>query len=244
MRTIALILLILGVLGNKSISFEVFGFRKIQESGIEKIINPYNAYPPVFIDVNNDSRKDKVIHYSSDNENNCLVFYINEGKKFVRRAVIQHILYDDPILTFDSKDNSLIMYQSSHNYGCYFHRIKYINNTWYITSEKYYRYIEKKGKRDSVLLFDEKLSNVNLLTYKLPRDKVMKKLKQMDLYHPKAQVKVSKALIYKKINEPSRAYLVKGDIVTILKEESDWYKIRFEGIKATTEGWIKKRALD
>lgn len=49
-----------------------------------------------------------------------------------------------------------------------------------------------------------------------------------------------KSIIYSEPNIPTKMYLIKGDIITVLEEQDGWLKIEYEGKKVVT-GWIKKQ---
>ncbi|MDR1227122.1 MAG: hypothetical protein LBK47_09540 [Prevotellaceae bacterium] len=53
------------------------------------------------------------------------------------------------------------------------------------------------------------------------------------------EVVSSKSTIYAEPDKPTRMYLIKGDIVTVLEEKEGWIKMEYEGKKLIT-GWIKK----
>lgn len=52
-------------------------------------------------------------------------------------------------------------------------------------------------------------------------------------------ITVQKSIIHSAPNQPTKMYLIKGDEVEFLEENSEWYKMRFYG-KKTIEGWIRK----
>jgi hypothetical protein len=54
------------------------------------------------------------------------------------------------------------------------------------------------------------------------------------------EVVSSKSIIYSEPDKPTRMYLIKGDVVTVLEEKEGWLKMEYEGKKLIT-GWIKKK---
>jgi hypothetical protein len=54
------------------------------------------------------------------------------------------------------------------------------------------------------------------------------------------EVVSSKSTIYAEPDKPTKMYLIKGDIVTVLEEKEGWIKMEYEGKKLIT-GWIKKK---
>jgi hypothetical protein len=56
---------------------------------------------------------------------------------------------------------------------------------------------------------------------------------------PHKEIAVDKSIIYAEPDKPTRMYLIKGDIVTVLEEKDGWIKMEYEGKKMIT-GWIKK----
>jgi hypothetical protein len=54
------------------------------------------------------------------------------------------------------------------------------------------------------------------------------------------EVVSSKSTIYSEPDKPTKMYLVKGDVVTVLEEKEGWIKMEYEGKKLIT-GWIKKK---
>lgn len=53
------------------------------------------------------------------------------------------------------------------------------------------------------------------------------------------EVITTKSIIYSEPDLPTKMYLIKSDVVTVLEEKEGWLKIEYEGKKAVT-GWIKK----
>ncbi|MDR1225474.1 MAG: hypothetical protein LBK47_01065 [Prevotellaceae bacterium] len=56
------------------------------------------------------------------------------------------------------------------------------------------------------------------------------------------EVVSSKSPIYAEPDKPTKMYLIKGDIVTVLEEKDGWLRIEYEGKKMIT-GWIKKEDI-
>lgn len=58
-------------------------------------------------------------------------------------------------------------------------------------------------------------------------------------------INVTKATIFKypAANQPTKMYLIKGDIVEVLRQEKGWVKIRYYGT-SVVEGWLKSSDLD
>jgi hypothetical protein len=56
---------------------------------------------------------------------------------------------------------------------------------------------------------------------------------------PHKEISSAKVPIYSEPEKPTRMYLIKGDVVTVLEEKNGWLKIEYEGKKLVT-GWIKK----
>lgn len=58
-------------------------------------------------------------------------------------------------------------------------------------------------------------------------------------------INVTKATIFKSpmANQPTKMYLIKGDIVEVLRQEKGWVKIRYYGT-SVVEGWLKSSDLD
>jgi hypothetical protein len=52
-------------------------------------------------------------------------------------------------------------------------------------------------------------------------------------------VVVPKSIIYSEPDKPTKMYLIKGDIITVLEEKDGWLKIEYEGKKLVT-GWMRK----
>ena len=53
------------------------------------------------------------------------------------------------------------------------------------------------------------------------------------------EIIVPKSIIYSEPDKPTKMYLIKNDIVTIVEERDNWIKIEYSGEKLVT-GWIKK----
>jgi hypothetical protein len=53
------------------------------------------------------------------------------------------------------------------------------------------------------------------------------------------EVAASKSMLYSEPEKPTKMYLIKGDIITVLEEKEGWIKIEYEGKKLIT-GWVKK----
>lgn len=53
------------------------------------------------------------------------------------------------------------------------------------------------------------------------------------------EVKSLKSIIYSALHKPTSKYIIRGDIVQIIKQKGLWVNIRYYGNKVT-EGWIKK----
>jgi hypothetical protein len=56
------------------------------------------------------------------------------------------------------------------------------------------------------------------------------------------EVKVAKSIINSNPGMPTKMYLLKGDVLTILEEKGEWIKIEFEG-KKLVQGWVKKNEV-
>jgi hypothetical protein len=56
---------------------------------------------------------------------------------------------------------------------------------------------------------------------------------------PHKEISSAKAPIYSEPEKPTKMYLIKGDVVTVLEEKNGWLKVEYEGKKLVT-GWIKK----
>ena len=54
------------------------------------------------------------------------------------------------------------------------------------------------------------------------------------------EIIVPRSIIYSEPDTPTRMYLIKGDIVTVLEEKNEWVKVEYEGKKVVT-GWIKRQ---
>jgi hypothetical protein len=82
-------------------------------------------------------------------------------------------------------------------------------------------------------------------TYKkldtLPQD-IQKYLVEKGIHvgSPHKEIAADKSIIYAEPDKPTRMYLIKGDIVTVLEEKDGWIKMEYEGKKMIT-GWIKKK---
>jgi hypothetical protein len=50
----------------------------------------------------------------------------------------------------------------------------------------------------------------------------------------------AKSIIYSEPDTPTKMYLIKGDVVTVLEEQNGWIKVEYEGKKPVT-GWIKNQ---
>jgi hypothetical protein len=87
-------------------------------------------------------------------------------------------------------------------------------------------------------------SRQQYVTYKklnrLPQN-VQKYLIEKGIHIGSSHKKVSseKSIIYSKPGNPTKMYLIKGDIVKVLEEKYGWLKIEYEGAKLVT-GWIKR----
>jgi hypothetical protein len=55
-------------------------------------------------------------------------------------------------------------------------------------------------------------------------------------------IKSERARFYRSADEasPQAAYLIQGDFIYVYAEQQDWYYVKYERRKKTTEGWIKK----
>jgi hypothetical protein len=53
------------------------------------------------------------------------------------------------------------------------------------------------------------------------------------------EIIAAKSIIYSEPDTPTKMYLIKGDVVTVLEEKEGWLKIEYEGKKLIT-GWIRK----
>jgi hypothetical protein len=51
-----------------------------------------------------------------------------------------------------------------------------------------------------------------------------------------------KSIIYSEPGTPTKMYLIKGDVITVLEEQNGWIKVEYNGTKLVT-GWIKKQAV-
>ena len=54
------------------------------------------------------------------------------------------------------------------------------------------------------------------------------------------EIIVPRSIIHSEPDTPTRMYLIKGDIVTVLEEKNEWVKVEYEGKKVVT-GWIKRQ---
>jgi hypothetical protein len=54
------------------------------------------------------------------------------------------------------------------------------------------------------------------------------------------EIIVNKSIIYSEPDTPTKMYLIKSDIVTVLEEKEVWLRIEYEGKKLVT-GWIKMK---
>lgn len=59
----------------------------------------------------------------------------------------------------------------------------------------------------------------------------------------KLKIKNTQAIIYDANYQSTKMYLIKGDIVEIIKESGSWLNIKYYG-KKTIEGWIKKSDVE
>jgi hypothetical protein len=59
---------------------------------------------------------------------------------------------------------------------------------------------------------------------------------------PHKEILSEKTGIYSSPGIPTRMYLIKGDVVTVLEEKNGWLRIEYEGKRVVT-GWIKKQAV-
>jgi hypothetical protein len=59
---------------------------------------------------------------------------------------------------------------------------------------------------------------------------------------PHKEISSNRATIYSEPEKPTRMYLIKGDIVTVLEEKEGWLRIEYEGKKLVT-GWIQKKDI-
>jgi len=57
------------------------------------------------------------------------------------------------------------------------------------------------------------------------------------------RIKLDRTIVYDKNYRPTKMYLIKGDIVEIIKESGSWLNIKYYG-KKTIEGWIKKSDVE
>ena len=56
-----------------------------------------------------------------------------------------------------------------------------------------------------------------------------------------AQVKAEKSIIYSNPETPTKMYLIKGDVITILEEQEGFYRMEYETAKGELiTGWVKK----
>jgi hypothetical protein len=56
------------------------------------------------------------------------------------------------------------------------------------------------------------------------------------------EITVPKSIIYSEPGTPTKMYLIKGDVITVLDEQNGWIKIEYNGTKLVT-GWIKKQDI-
>jgi hypothetical protein len=88
-------------------------------------------------------------------------------------------------------------------------------------------------------------SRQEIFTYKkinnLP-GKIHDLLQENGIYvgFPCKEISSEKAIIYSAPNIPTRMYLIKGDVVTVLEKEEGWLRIDYEG-KKQVRGWIKEQ---
>jgi hypothetical protein len=88
-------------------------------------------------------------------------------------------------------------------------------------------------------------SRQQYVTYKkldsLPPN-VQKHLEENGIYvgFPRKEISSEKAIIYSAPNIPTRMYLIKGDVVTVLGKEEGWLRIDYEG-KKQVRGWVKEQ---
>jgi hypothetical protein len=90
-------------------------------------------------------------------------------------------------------------------------------------------------------------SNQQYITYKkldsLPQnvhDYLRKKGIRKNLQQKK--ILSDKAIIYSQPEIPTKMYLIKSNIITVLEEKEGWVKIEYEGKKLIT-GWVKKEDI-
>ncbi|MDR1225478.1 MAG: hypothetical protein LBK47_01085 [Prevotellaceae bacterium] len=140
------------------------------------------------------------------------------------------------------------------NHGIYSPGILYLFNT---ETEKYIEWDTKQGDSEMLLVQDE-------VAYYRVFDAIYKAaiIKGEKLGAPELLVKdkhivpsihwaffgkpgklaaitTEKSIIYSEPDKPTKMYLIKGDIVTVLEEKEGWIKMEYEGKKMIT-GWIKK----
>lgn len=94
-------------------------------------------------------------------------------------------------------------------------------------------------------LYYWKKEKLSLQREKLLRSECKKKNIDIDYFLGKEKqtytIKSHKALIYTEPNKPTKMYLLKGDIVTVLQEKGNWFYIFYVTNKnKEIKGWVKK----
>jgi hypothetical protein len=100
------------------------------------------------------------------------------------------------------------------------------------------------NKQDTIMIIEWSTRQM-FFTYKkinkLPDTfQVFLQKKGIHVGFPHKEIAVTKSIIYSEPNKPTKMYLIKGDIVTVLEEKDGWIKMEYEGKKMIT-GWIKKK---
>jgi hypothetical protein len=223
-----------------------------------KKIRPYGDTLNLYL--NNDAFVDKIIKYvykykvpiPINESNQILAIYINDRNKTFRYYEQNNgILWKINNEVIQLKNGSFLVInkgsgQDSNRYFCYFEFDSETNNWLLAKTEIYLAFYKETEDIESLKLIKTRefarSEKIYFKDAKFPK-LFETELNDIDYSSYYTKVKVSKSIIYSKINVPTKKYLLKGDQIKVVKEKGNFLQFYYYG-KKTIEGWIKKSDVE